>query len=96
MFSLLKKVSRENRNVSHINTSPTYKMAESPVHEEEYQEKERNIFARAGETNGDVESGDHGILVKANPLSRELQGRHMQMIAIGKSWTYSLAISNYY
>jgi amino acid transporter len=31
----------------------------------------------------DVESGDHGIVVKSNPLARELKGRHMQMIAIG-------------
>jgi amino acid transporter len=31
----------------------------------------------------DAESGDRGIVVKSNPLSRELKGRHMQMIAIG-------------
>lgn len=31
----------------------------------------------------DVESGDAGIVNKASPLSRSLQSRHMQMIAIG-------------
>jgi amino acid transporter len=31
----------------------------------------------------DAESGDRGIVVKSNPLARELKGRHMQMIAIG-------------
>ncbi|PMD39324.1 amino-acid permease inda1 [Hyaloscypha variabilis F] len=56
-------------------------MAESPEHTEEY--KEPTNFNARPETNGDVEGRDHGILVKANPLSRELQGRHMQMIAIG-------------
>ena len=35
-------------------------------------------------TDADVESGDVGIKHQANPLSRQLQGRHMQMIAIGK------------
>jgi amino acid permease len=31
----------------------------------------------------DIEN-DAGIVNKANPLARQLQGRHMQMIAIGK------------
>lgn len=37
--------------------------------------------------NGDLESADtdadRGIVNKANPLARQLRGRHMQMIAIG-------------
>lgn len=32
---------------------------------------------------GDIESGDNGIINKSAPLARKLQGRHMQMIAIG-------------
>ena len=32
----------------------------------------------------DVESGDKGLVNKVAPLSRDLKGRHMQMIAIGK------------
>lgn len=32
---------------------------------------------------GDLEHGDKGILVKSAPLAKQLQGRHMQMIAIG-------------
>ena len=31
----------------------------------------------------DLENGDKGILVKSAPLAKQLQGRHMQMIAIG-------------
>jgi yeast amino acid transporter len=53
-------------------------MSESPPNVEE---KDPKTFT-APEAN-DLESGDHGIVVKANPLSRELKGRHMQMIAIG-------------
>jgi amino acid permease len=40
----------------------------------------------APEPTEDVEQGDPGIINHANPLSRKLKGRHMQMIAIG---TYS-------
>ena len=32
----------------------------------------------------DVERGDVGIKHQAAPLARQLKGRHMQMIAIGK------------
>jgi len=54
-------------------------MSESPPNLEE---KDPKTYA-APETSSDVENGDRGIVVKANPLSRELKGRHMQMIAIG-------------
>jgi hypothetical protein len=53
-------------------------MSESPPNVEE---KDPKTYT-APETS-DVESGDRGIVVKANPLARELKGRHMQMIAIG-------------
>jgi amino acid permease len=36
-------------------------------------------------TGHDIEHGDVGIKHKAAPLARELKGRDMQMIAIGKS-----------
>ena len=69
-------------------------MAESPEHTEEY--KEPTNFNARPETNGDVEGRDHGILVKANPLSRELQGRHTQMIAIGMILVYFFAMLRYH
>jgi amino acid transporter len=53
-------------------------MSESPPAAEE---KELNTYTVP--KTADVESGDNGIVVKANPLARELKGRHMQMIAIG-------------
>jgi amino acid permease len=34
-------------------------------------------------SNTDIERGEVGIKVQANPLARKLQSRHMQMIAIG-------------
>ena len=40
------------------------------------------------EEHGDVEA-DAGIVNKSAPLARQLQGRHMQMIAIGKE-AYSI------
>lgn len=54
--------------------------AESPHTEGE---KDPKTYAVPEANGNDVEQGDHGIVVKANPLSRELKGRHMQMIAIG-------------
>lgn len=54
-------------------------MSDSPV-----EDKEAKLYAANPVVeNNDLESGDHGLLVKANPLARELKGRHMQMIAIG-------------
>jgi amino acid permease len=35
-------------------------------------------------SDNDIEHGDIGIKHQANPLARQLKGRHMQMIAIGK------------
>lgn len=55
-------------------------MSESPNLEEKGEEFPKSYTSP--ETS-DLESGDHGILVKSNPLARELKGRHMQMIAIG-------------
>jgi amino acid transporter len=55
-------------------------MSESPNLEEKGEGSPKSFTTP--ETS-DLESGDHGILVKSNPLARELKGRHMQMIAIG-------------
>jgi len=57
------------------------RLAEAPQYD---YDKEKDVGMEA-----DVAFGDHpGVhrsedVVKANPLSRALQGRHMQMIAIG-------------
>jgi amino acid transporter len=62
-------------------------MSESPVkdsHEIPVAEKEKDTVTFAP-ANSDVENGDHGILVHAAPLARKLKGRHIQMIAIGKT-----------
>jgi amino acid transporter len=56
-------------------------MSESPVNTES--EKEPKTFTAGASASDDTEAADHGILVKSNPLARELKGRHMQMIAIG-------------
>jgi amino acid permease len=44
----------------------------------------------------DIETGDVGIKYQANPLARELQGRHMQMIAIGTVYFFHHHISSTY
>lgn len=46
----------------------------------EYEEKKAGEIQGSPPNEHDVE---HGTLVKANPLTRALEGRHMQMIAIG-------------
>jgi yeast amino acid transporter len=56
-------------------------MSESPQLEDQ-PEKEVKAYT-VPDSSSDPELGDHGILVQSNPLSRELKGRHMQMIAIG-------------
>lgn len=58
-------------------------MSESPPAKDVVLDKETRPGPYATE-HTDVENGDTGILVKTSPLSRDLKGRHMQMIAIGK------------
>lgn len=45
---------------------------------------EKEAVAYSTSDHGDIEAADNGIVNKAAPLARELKGRHMQMIAIGK------------
>jgi amino acid transporter len=47
------------------------------------EEGEMDAKAIPSPVDADVEQGDRGIINKAAPLARQLQGRHMQMIAIG-------------
>lgn len=47
-------------------------------------------------TSPDIETGNVGIKYQANPLARELQGRHMQMIAIGTVYLFHHHISSTY
>jgi amino acid permease len=60
-------------------------MSESPVNSTEAKETEakETKVATALPEHTDLENGDKGIVTQANPLARELKGRHMQMIAIG-------------
>lgn len=55
-------------------------MSHSPTSEETKETK-----VHPAPPNIDVEAGDHGIITHAAPLSRQLKGRHMQMIALGIS-----------
>ena len=57
-------------------------MSEGSDHQKTVVEKDTVSFAVK---NSDGENGDVGIIVHAAPLARKLKGRHMQMIAIGKS-----------
>jgi amino acid transporter len=58
-------------------------MSESPPTKDVSSDKE-TATEKYASAHSDPEAGDHGILVKAAPLARDLKGRHMQMIAIGK------------
>lgn len=63
-------------------------MAEPPMdhHEEKKIETNTAPVVHDVETGLTFETGsvsDDGVVVKANPLARGLQSRHMQMIAIG-------------
>ena len=62
------------------NSTSHLTMSESPVNSTEVKETK---VATALPEHTDLENGDKGIVTLANPLARELKGRHMQMIAIG-------------
>lgn len=62
-------------------------MSDSPPPKDIEAEAEGEKKLHAGAST-DIENADQGVIVKANPLARQLKGRHMQMIAIGKSRRY--------
>ncbi len=55
-------------------------MSDSPIPKSE---EGKEAVAYTTREHGDIETADAGIVNKAAPLARKLQGRHMQMIAIG-------------